>query len=107
MTSRLILISLAVLYLAALFLYAAVLVPRPYYIQTTDLENDYYYNARLMYRDLPSYFVQHPGTPLYYFLSKLMLLAGDDLAATQRILGLGYLFLMLFNFSALLIFIWF
>ncbi|HBT81626.1 hypothetical protein A2757_00425 [Candidatus Giovannonibacteria bacterium RIFCSPHIGHO2_01_FULL_48_47] len=101
------LIFLAALYLAALFLYAAVLVPRPYYIQTTDLENDYYYNARLMYRDLPSYFVQHPGTPLYYFLSKLMLLAGDDLADTQRFLDLGYLFLMLFNFSALLIFIWF
>lgn len=99
------LIFLAALYLAALFLYATVLVPRPYYIQTTDLENDYYYNARLMSRGLPSYFVQHPGTPLYYFLSKLMLFTGNGLAQTQRFLNSGYFILLLLNFLALLVFI--
>src|SRR3989344_1116659 len=67
-----ILIVFSVVYIAALFVYSNFLVPRPYYIQTTDIENGYYYDARLIYNGLPTRTVTHPATPPFFIYSNFL-----------------------------------
>ena len=100
-----ILIVFSALYIAALFVYSNFLVPRPYYIQTTDIENGYYYDARLIYNGLPTRTVTHPGTPLFYIYSNFFIFTGDDIASTQEFLRIIYFAQAVFNILVLMFFI--
>jgi hypothetical protein len=101
------LISVVALYIVTLFVYSVIVVPRPYYIQTTDVENDYYYNARLVYNNLPLQNVTHPGIPLKLAFGKLMYVTGDAVDSTQKFLNIGYGIHAFLNFVALVVFIFF
>src|SRR3989344_1021195 len=90
-------IVFSALYIAALFVYSNFLVPRPYYIQTTDIENGYYYDARLIYNGLPTRTVTHPATPLFYIYSKFFIFTGDDIASTEEFLRIIYFAQAVFN----------
>src|SRR3990167_2567458 len=100
-----ILIVFSVVYIAALFVYSNFLVLRPYYIQTTDIENGYYYDARLIYNGLPTRTVTHPGTPLFYIYSNFFIFTGDDIASTQEFLRIIYFAQAVFNILVLMFFI--
>ena len=65
--------------------------PRPYFLTTiTDVECDYYYNSKLVFfRGTPNN-VNHPGTPIYYIGSLIMLIAGHDIAETQIFFNYAY-----------------
>ncbi len=104
-TTRKILIAFAIFYVTSLFTYSVFIVPRPYYIQTTDIEDDYYYNARLIYSNFLTRTVTHPGTPLYYLYSKIFIFVGDDIARTQEFLRVIYFAQAILNILALIIFI--
>src|SRR3989338_3429067 len=85
-----ILIVFSVVYIAALFVYSNFLVPRPYYIQTTDIENGYFYDARLIYNGLPTRTVTHPATPLFYIYSKFFIFTCVGMGSTAEFLLLIY-----------------
>lgn len=102
---RPILITLVALYISSLFIYAIILVPRPYYIQSTDIENGYYYDARLIYNSLPTRTVTHPGTPLFYIYSKLFIFTGDDILSTQEFLRIIYFAQAILNILVLVAFV--
>src|SRR3990167_7533900 len=100
-----ILIMLTVIYMSSLFIYAIILVPRPYYIQSTDIENNYYYDARLIYNGLPTRTVTHPATPLFYIYSKFFIFTGDDIASTEEFLRIIYFAQAVFNILVLVFFL--
>jgi hypothetical protein len=65
--------------------------PRAYWLFETDIEADYYYNARLLYHGYPVDGTYHPGTPIYYLGYVLMLIFGDEIERTQLVLTAGRL----------------
>lgn len=85
-------------------LYVTFLVPRPCYIIDTDLEHDYYYNARLLYAGLPVVTYNHPGTPIYYLGRLIILITGPDVEAVQLFFNVAYFVVALATAASLCIF---
>ena len=71
-------------------LHSRLVSPRPYYISEIDIEQDYYYNARLLARGLPIGSSHHPGTPIYLFSSYLLRISGLEVEKTQRFFSVAY-----------------
>ncbi len=71
-------------------LHSRLVSPRPYSISEIDIEQDYYYNARLLARGLPMGSSHHPGTPIYLFSSYLLRISGVELENTQRFFSVAY-----------------
>ena len=104
-TTNRILIIFAILFIATLSIYSIFLVPRPFYIQSTDIENGYYYDARLIYEGISTKTVTHPATPLFYIYSKVFIFTGDDIPSTQQFLRVIYFIHALLTILALTYFI--
>jgi hypothetical protein len=71
-------------------LHSRVVSPRPYFISEIDIEQDYYYNARLLARGLSIGSSHHPGTPVYCFSSYLLRISGVEVEDTQRFFSVAY-----------------
>lgn len=71
-------------------LHSRLVSPRPYSISEIDIEQDYYYNARLLARGLPIGSSHHPGTPIYWFSSHLLRISGLEVENTQRFFSVAY-----------------
>ncbi|RME59107.1 hypothetical protein D6779_05060 [Candidatus Parcubacteria bacterium] len=71
--------------------------PRPYYLQPADLEQDYYYNSRLILSGLPPKGVHHPGTPVHYLGAAILSFVGTDISRAQTFFDIGYLTIGIFS----------
>jgi len=71
-------------------IYTTALDPRPYYILETDIENDYYYNARLLEAGRPLHSTYHPGTPIQFLGYLILLLSGPEIESTQSFFNIAY-----------------
>lgn len=80
--------------------------PRPYYIFETDLEPDYFYNARLLENGLPLAGIHHPGTPVYLLTRALSAVTAAGANHTQSTLNLGYLVTAVAVALGLAVFMW-
>lgn len=67
------------------------LSPRPYGVEITDSENDYYYNGTLIVRGYPPNGIHHPGTPIQYLSALLIQTVGGGIENTQNVLNAGRL----------------
>lgn len=83
--------SSAVVAILAIYIYGAIIAPRPYYVAHLDLEHDHYYNARnILETGFPSSAL-HPGTPVYYLGAFNVLIAGTEFESTQLSLNIGHI----------------
>jgi hypothetical protein len=78
--------------------------PRPYHIQPADIEQDYYYNAKLIAAGYPPFSIAHPGTPVQELGALILRLTGGDIAHSQAFFNVGYLVVALANAIALAVF---
>lgn len=70
------------------------LYPRPYGVEVTDVENDYYYNGKLLahgYALNGDNHFYHPGTPIQFLSAFLIRVIGSEPEHTQTILNIGRL----------------
>jgi len=77
---------------------------RPFWITTTDPEQDYYFNSLAI---LDSGFpdgVRHPGTPAYYFGAIALALSGTDFSDAQRFFNFTYVLVALLSVIAAAVF---
>lgn len=80
------------------FVFSALMDPRPYFIPYNyDVENDYYYTARLLHSGFPLYRTTHPGTPIYWISYLVMFLSGQSIRAVQNFFNINYLIICLFH----------
>ena len=86
-------LAIAVFSIPIAFTYVA---PRPYGVQVTDVETDYYYNGLLLVHGYPlngeNHF-HHPGTPIQILTAFLIRVIGDGPEHTQTILNAGRIFM--------------
>ncbi len=87
----------------ALFVLFTYIYPRPYYVFETDIEPDYYYNARLVLDGQPTG-LHHPGTLIYYLGALVLKMTGTELDHTQQFLNACYLVVAAASIGGLLIF---
>ena len=74
------------LYLA----YATLVAPRPYWVMEQDLEQTFYYGAKLAAAGLPPWFIDHPGTPVLVLSGWLLALTGTAVEEADRFFVAGY-----------------
>ena len=91
--------------LFALYVYSALISPRPYYILEHDGEPDYYYNSRLIAFGLPVEGIHHPGTPIYYLGALVLELAGTSLDRTQTFFKYSHFVIFLLRAAGLAAFV--
>lgn len=94
-----------VLLVAGLYVWMTYLEPRPYSIIMTDVEVDYYYNARLAHQGLPVAGIHHPGTPVHFLGALIFATVGADIALAQDFFNLAYAVLGALSILALLFFV--
>ena len=100
------LVAGTVLVLFALFIYAALISPRPYYYtQEIDIEHDYYYNARVIDAGLPLRNFHHPGTPIYSLGAGILKVSGAGLAQAGRFFTIAHLLVVLLSALSIAIFV--
>ncbi len=80
---------------AALPLLAAVIfllgAPRPYHIYVGDLEQTYYYSAKLVLAGEWFHFFNHPGTPAVWLGAMVMALTGSAISEAQEFFHAMYI----------------
>jgi hypothetical protein len=86
------------------FVLVTIIMPRPYYIQPADLEQDYYYGSKLVNDGYPPYGIHHPGTPIYELGALIMKISGDQIENTQTFFNISYFFIAVANIIALFVF---
>ena len=92
--------------LFALFIYGALISPRPYYYtQEIDIEHDYYYNARLINAGLPLRNFHHPGTPIYSLGAGILKVSGAAPDQAQRFFTISHLLVVLLCAVSIAIFV--
>jgi len=101
--SRWFLPGLCVVVPLAVFALFTFVSPRPYYVFLTDIEPDYYYNARLVLDGKPTG-LHHPGTLIYYLAAVVLKLVGPELGQTQHFFNLCYFIVALASIGGLLFF---
>jgi hypothetical protein len=75
---------LTILFFCFLFIYLNFIQPRPYYLTLfTDVENDYFYNAKLLYNNYPVESVFHPGSIVFFISSIIFHITGDNIDNSQ------------------------
>ncbi len=94
-----------VLLVAGLYVWMTFLEPRPYSIILTDVEVDYYYNARLAHQGLPVAGIHHPGTPIQFLGALILATVGADIALAQNFFNFAYLVLAVLTILALFFFV--
>jgi hypothetical protein len=68
---------------------------RPYYCWQTDVESDYYYNAKLIHAGKLPLSTLHPGTPVQYISAGIMAITGDAPRIAQSYFNISYIILAL------------
>jgi hypothetical protein len=87
-----------------LFVYSVFLSPRPYFVTEIDIEQDYYYNARVISDGWTVASSHHPGTPIYYLGALVLRVTGPSLDHTQRFFHWCYVLVALATAAALIAF---
>ncbi len=85
------------------FILVTFVFPRTYFIQPADIEQDYYYNSKLMYNGFPPLSIYHPGTPIQSLGALIMDLVGDDLSHAQDFFNVAYFTIAIANIAGLII----
>ena len=94
---------LTILFFCFLFIYLNFIQPRPYYLTLfTDVENDYFYNAKLLYNNYPVESVFHPGSIVFFISSIIFHITGDNIDNSQFFFTYNYLFIIALNLAAFL-----
>ncbi len=78
------------LLLASVWAYKVLVIPRPYWIMSTDVEMDFAFNSFQVARGQPPELAYHPGTPVYVLGAALTRLLGTRLDALARFLAVAY-----------------
>jgi hypothetical protein len=78
---------------------------REYYLGLTDVENDYYYNARVILDSGTPTRITHPGTPVYYVGAVVLAIVGEGQDRTQAFFNAMYLIGLVALAGALLFFV--
>jgi len=86
------------------FFLVTVVMPRPYFIQPADLEQDYYYGSKLVNDGYPPFGIHHPGTPIYELGALIMKISGDRIEDTQTFFNISYFVIAVANSIALFVF---
>lgn len=86
------------------FVLVTFIMPRPYFIQPADLEQDYYYGSMLVNDGFPPFGIHHPGTPIYELGALIMKISGNEIENAQTFFNISYFIIALANTVALFIF---
>ena len=103
LTKNTFLILFAVAIPLTYFILVTFVFPRPYFIQPADLEQDYYYNAKLVHDGFPPLGIQHPGTPIYELGALILSVTGDQLSQAQKFFNVAYFTIAIANIAGLII----
>lgn len=96
-------VILTILFFCFLFIYLNFIQSRPYYLTLfTDVENDYFYNAKLLYNNYPVESVFHPGSIVFFISSMIFHITGDNLDNSQLFFTYNYLIIIVLNLAAFL-----
>ena len=85
------------------FILVTLIFPRPYFLQPADVEQDYYYNSKLMFNGFPPFSIHHPGTPVHSLGALILGLVGDDLSHAQDFFNVAYFTVAIANMAGLII----
>ena len=85
------------------FIYSNFINLRPYYLTLfTDIENYYYYNAKLIFNNYLASGVDHPGTLVFFLSSLVFYITGDSLEKTQTFFLYNYFIIVFVNLFVIL-----
>jgi len=97
-------VNLTLLFPLFYWAYIVFIEPRPFWLISSDLSHDYYYNAKLLYNGITNLDAHHPGTPIYYLSYLLMLIIGSGPESTELFFNAGYFLSSLLMTISLFIF---
>ena len=90
------------------YIYTNFIEPRPYYnVLFTDVENDYYANAKLLFKNFETQSVYHPGSIIFFISSLIFYISGDSINDTQLFFKINYFIIIIINLFSLLVFTYF
>jgi hypothetical protein len=77
---------------------------RPFWVVTTDPEQDYYFNSLSVLDQGYPESVRHPGTPVYYLGALILAITGTEFSEAQRFFNVTYLLAVLTFIASIALF---
>jgi hypothetical protein len=95
------LIFILLIFFSFFFFFTNYLEPRYYFLTLfTDVENDYYYNAKLLFNNHSVESVYHPGSIIFFISSLIFHITGDELTTAQIFFRYNYIIIIITNLLA-------
>lgn len=99
-------IFLIIFFFLFFFVYTNFLEQRPYYLTLyTDVENDYYANAKLLFNNQDIQSVYHPGSLVFFLSSLIFNFTSDKIQSTQNFFIINYFLICLINLVSIIYFL--